>query len=61
MINVSLSAKLDKLKERLDFMLKESFAESSYINSLTAHTGYWTSQDCAQYVLLQLYSYKRQI
>ncbi|XP_064389425.1 phospholipase DDHD1-like isoform X1 [Halichondria panicea] len=49
----------ERLRERLDFMLKESFAENSYINSLTAHTGYWTSTDCAQYVLLQLYSYKR--
>jgi len=49
----------DKLKERLDFMLRESLTENSYINSLTAHTAYWTSQDCAMYVLLQIYKYKR--
>ena len=49
---------LDKLKERLDFMLRESLTENSYISSITAHLGYWTSQDCAQYLLLQIYSYK---
>ena len=48
----------DRLKERLDFMLRESMTENSYISSLTAHLSYWTSQDCAQYTLLQIYSYK---
>lgn len=49
----------DKLKERLDIMLRESFAENSYLNSLTAHTSYWTSSDCAMYVLLQIYKFKK--
>jgi hypothetical protein len=49
----------DRLKERLDFMLRESMAESSYLNSIKAHFGYWSSQDCAQYILLQIYSYKQ--
>ena len=48
----------DKLKERLDFMLRESLTESSYLNSITAHCAYWTSQDCAMYVLLQIYKSK---
>ena len=48
----------DRLKERLDFMMRESMTESSYLNSIKAHFGYWSSQDCAQYILLQMYSYK---
>ena len=58
-LSLSLSLSPDKLKERLDFMFKESFTESSYLNSITAHTGYWTSSDCAHYVLLQLYRYRK--
>ena len=50
---------LDRLKERLDFMLREGLTENSYINSLTAHLCYWTSNDCAMYLLLQLYSYQK--
>jgi len=60
-LSLSLSLSLflpDRLKERLDFMLKESLTENSYLNSITAHLGYWTSQDCAMFVLLQIYSYK---
>lgn len=49
----------DRLKERLDFMLKEGMVENSYLNSITAHTSYWTSQDVAMFLLLQLYSYQR--
>ena len=50
----------DRLNERLDFMLREGLTENSYLNTITAHTGYWTNADCAMYVLLQLYSYKKQ-
>ncbi|XP_019858656.1 PREDICTED: phospholipase DDHD1-like [Amphimedon queenslandica] len=49
----------DRLNERLDFMLREGLTENSYLNSITAHTGYWTNSDCAMYLLLQLYSYKK--
>ena len=49
----------EKLRERLDFMLRESFTESSYMNSITAHTGYWTSSECAQFILLQIYKYRQ--
>ena len=47
-----------RLKERLDFAMRESVMENSYLNSITAHYSYWTSADCAQYVLLQLYRYR---
>ena len=40
-------------------MLREGLTENSYLNSITAHTGYWTNSDCAMYLLLQLYSYKK--
>lgn len=49
----------DRLKERLDFMLRESIAEISYINAIKSHLSYWTSLDCAQYLLLQIYTYKK--
>lgn len=48
----------ERLKERLDFMLKEGLAENSYLNSITAHLSYWNSPDVAHYILLQLYKYK---
>ena len=48
----------DRLKERLDFVMKESVTDISYISSIMAHFSYWSSQDCAQYLLLQLYTYK---
>eukprot|EP00731_Ephydatia_muelleri_P020048 Em0012g873a len=48
----------DRLKERIDFSLKEGLVDISYVNTLTAHTGYWTSADCALYVLLQIYNYQ---
>ena len=44
----------DRLKERLDFMLRESMVGNSYLNALTAHLSYWSSSDVAQYLLLQL-------
>ena len=50
---------VEKLRERLDFMLRESFTESSYMNSITAHTGYWTSPECVQFILLQIYKYRQ--
>ena len=40
-------------------MLREGLTENSYLNSITAHTGYWTNSDYAMYLLLQLYSYKK--
>jgi hypothetical protein len=49
---------VEKLRERLDFTMKESAMENSYLNAITAHYSYWSSADCAQYVLLQLYKYK---
>ena len=50
----------DRLNERLDFMLCEGLTENSYLNTITAHTGYWANADCVMYVLLQLYSYINQ-
>ena len=38
--------------------MKESVTDISYISSIMAHFSYWSSQDCAQYLLLQLYTYK---
>ncbi len=58
--NPSIIPPVDKLKERIDFMLRESLTENSYINSLTAHFSYWTAQDCAKYLLLQIYRYNPQ-
>lgn len=48
----------DKLYERLDFQLQEGTMSSSYVNSFTAHTSYWTDSDVAMYLLLQLYKYQ---
>jgi phospholipase DDHD1 len=48
-----------RLYERIDFMLREGITENSYINAMTAHTSYWTNADCAMYLLLQIYSYKK--
>lgn len=31
---------------------------SSYVNSFTAHTNYWTDSDVAMYILLQIYKYQ---
>ena len=39
--------------------LKEGQVGISYANTLTAHTGYWASADCALYVLLQIYKCRR--
>ena len=41
-------------------MLREGLTENSYLNTITAHTGYWANADCVMYVLLQLYSYINQ-
>lgn len=51
---------LDRLKERLDFMLREGLVENSYLNAITAHNSYWTSADTTMYLLLQLYSYQKE-
>jgi phospholipase DDHD1 len=48
----------DRLRERLDFMMRESVTDISYLKSVNAHFSYWDSQDCAQFLLLQLYTYK---
>ena len=48
----------ERLNERLDFTLREGMTDVSYISSITSHLSYWTSTDCAQFLLLQIYSYK---
>ena len=47
----------EKLTERLDFALKEGILESSHLNFLTAHTGYWESRDTILFILLQIFNF----
>lgn len=61
MIGKSCVLDIERLKERLDFMLREGLTENSYLNAITAHTCYWTNPDCAMYLLLQIYSYKKEL
>ena len=49
----------EKLIERLDFALKEGILESSHLNFLTAHTGYWESKETILFILLQIFSFVR--
>ena len=47
----------EKLIERLDFALKEGMLESSHLNFLTAHTGYWESKETVLFILLQIFNF----
>ena len=47
----------EKLTERLDFTLKEGMLESSYLNFLTAHCGYWESKETILFILLQIFNF----
>ncbi|KAL5008166.1 hypothetical protein ScPMuIL_013747 [Solemya velum] len=44
-----------ELEYRVDFQLKESSFESSYLAMVTSHTSYWTSKDVACFVLNHLH------
>jgi len=43
------------LEYRLDYVLREGNLTSTYLSVLTSHTSYWSSPDCAAFVLMQLY------
>ena len=47
----------EKLTERVDFALKEGILESSHINFLTAHGGYWESKETILFILLQIFNF----
>ncbi|KAI6657326.1 Phospholipase DDHD1-like [Oopsacas minuta] len=47
----------EKLIERFDFALKEGMLESSHLNFLTAHTGYWESKETILFILLQIFNF----
>ena len=47
----------EKLTERLDFALKEGMLQSSHLNFLTAHTGYWESRETILFMLLQIFNF----
>lgn len=48
-------ANAPKLSNRMDFQLKESSFESSYLSVLTSHTAYWSNQDVAFFILSHIY------
>lgn len=48
-------ANAPKLNYRMDFQLKESSFESSYLSVLTSHTAYWSNQDVAFFILNHIY------
>ncbi|KAL5108854.1 Phospholipase DDHD1 [Taenia crassiceps] len=41
------------LEYRMDYQLKESRYESTYLSALTVHTGYWVNADLVMFVLMQ--------
>ena len=47
----------EKLTERVDFALKEGMLESSHLNFLTAHSGYWESKETILFILLQIFNF----
>ena len=47
----------EKLTERVDFALKEGKLESSHLNFLTAHSGYWESKETILFILLQIFNF----
>ena len=55
--NDSLITNHEKLTERVDFALKEGMLESSHLNFLTAHSGYWESKETILFILLQIFNF----
>lgn len=43
------------LEYRIDYQLRESSFENSYISMLTSHTSYWTNKDVAFFILTHLH------
>lgn len=41
------------LEYRMDYQLKESRYESTYLSALTVHTSYWANADLVMFVLMQ--------
>lgn len=44
------------LEYRMDYSLRESRYENTYLSSLTVHTSYWTNPDVVMFILMQTFN-----